>query len=1231
MDTATSMSDTASSEEMAQLRDLVPLHTLPDEALADLLETATFESIARGKMLFREGDTDHEHVYLLEGTITLLTGKAVVDKIEAGSETARFPLAHQLPRNHSARAVSKVRIARFDSRRLSDALARTQTVDYQVADFEEATEDDWMSMLLQSRILQQVPASNIQRVMMNVEQVEVSQGEDLVRQGDPGDYYYMLTEGRAVVLRDSGDGQGPVELATLGPGDAFGEEALLSDNPRNSTITMLQDGLVLRLSKENFLDLIQNPLLERVNMGAARAKVEQGAIWLDLRNSEQYDESHLPSAINLPFESLRYQTSSLSPDRHYVLYSNSGGRAMAGAFLLAERGFDVSVLDGGIDGAAADVRVVEQAAEAADAGSDEAAAADPELQERIREAEMRAQELEERLRDAERHKEDVEVERQQHLQQVSHAVDQARRKLLETEEQKREAQAAQEKAYAEMDRLTSNLEQVESERASLLDRMSEIEGLDKQLQARLAKAERELIGARERAESATTSLEELSDRIAEIQEQRREEREQHARERGELKEEMTALQMELEQAQLDLEELRESRELQAAEGEDVQQLQQRLADGEGALEALQAERDQLRAELEALSQAGESQADASAAALQAELEQLRAQNAELQAQGSAHSEQTAALREAEQRLEGSRAELLALSGERDQDRQALEAANAQLDELRATLQNSQAEREALRAELTASGDNKDALQQAQSRLAELEQTAQRLTAVRSELDDVRAELAAAQAKAAQQAAAAQQELAQLRSEGEALKAQQAEEAQTAAAALEQAQGRIDELSGRLAEDSRQAAQRLEAKQHELDEAHSELEAVKAEAQQALADEQAQARSATSELEAEIERLRGAQQALAAQAAGQTSVDEQSLQQLRDEASELSQRLADRDVTLQAARAEQAELIESLNVANAECERLQLALSERDDDQARLVDLENQVAEALRTHENELLKHEQVQHRLRDELAEENARRLGLEAEVERISAMLPDEDAEARMGALRDEAERLRGALAEREHELEQLRAAQSADTQAAEIEKLRAELDGVREQATRDLAEMREQLAQSEMQRRRLQQADGREAISHEAMRQEIDELKSSLGERQRELAGAEESRHMLEDSLEDANRQLDDLRRELEKAAVEADEAVMSRREAEVARDQLQQALQRLQEDAEEARVIDLRDERLKPITKPIGIDAVTGPGRWVSGIVGAAAAVAALEAVSLLSGRGELFSELLKLTGP
>ena len=396
------MTATLSSEEMARLRGLVPLHTLPEDALDELIEDTVFETVAKGKMLFQQGDTDNENVYLLKGSVALLSGKTVVERVRTGSDTARFPLAHQLPRQYSVRAESKTRIARIDSRRLSDLLARTQKVDYQVADFDAAAEDDWMSMLLQSPVLQQVPPANLQQVIMNVEQVELASGDDLIRQGDPGDFYYMITKGRAVVRRDNGDGKGPCELATLGPGDAFGEEALLSDSPRNSSVTMLQDGEVLRLGKDHFVQLIHNPLLDRIDMPAAQSKVEQGAIWLDLRTSDQYDESHLPGAINYPFESLRYQASSLAPDRHYVLYSNAGGRAMAGAFMLTERGFQVSVLQGG----------VQQAQAAPMPPDEEGADDDAAAQERIRDAEARALALEERLKELQRDQENATAERE---------------------------------------------------------------------------------------------------------------------------------------------------------------------------------------------------------------------------------------------------------------------------------------------------------------------------------------------------------------------------------------------------------------------------------------------------------------------------------------------------------------------------------------------------------------------------------------------------------------------------------------------------------------------------------------------------------------------------------------------------------------------------------------------------------------------------------------------------
>jgi len=299
-----------------------------------------------------------------------------------------------------------------------------------------------------------------------------------------------------------------------------------------------------------------------------------------------------------------------------------------------------------------------------------------------------------------------------------------------------------------------------------------------------------------------------------------------------------------------------------------------------------------------------------------------------------------------------------------------------------------------------------------------------------------------------------------------------------------------------------------------------------------------------------------------------------------------------------------------------------------------------VAEALRTHQQELLAHEQIQQRMQEQLDQAGDRRHSLEEELERLTVLV-EQDAQTSEGDVRAERDTLQAELALRENEVEQLRGvieeyvdqirdAQSDGDGPSEVTALRTELEMVREQAVRDVAQMREQLASAETQKRRLQQADEREAVSHEAMRQKIEELESTIGERQRDLSQAEEAQHMLEDELEDTNRKLDELQRTLERAETEADEAVSTRREAENAREQLQQAMERLQQDAEDDRATDLRDARLQMGSAPIGIDSVTGKGRWLAAVLGAGLAFGALEAVSFATGNGELVSLLLRLTG-
>jgi small-conductance mechanosensitive channel/CRP-like cAMP-binding protein len=81
-------------------------------------------------------------------------------------------------------------------------------------------------------------------------------GENLCRQGEPGDSFYVIREGQVAVLMNGADGQ-TVTAAHLANGAFFGEMSLLTGEPRSGTVTAETDVEVLRVSKQDFAGLLQ--------------------------------------------------------------------------------------------------------------------------------------------------------------------------------------------------------------------------------------------------------------------------------------------------------------------------------------------------------------------------------------------------------------------------------------------------------------------------------------------------------------------------------------------------------------------------------------------------------------------------------------------------------------------------------------------------------------------------------------------------------------------------------------------------------------------------------------------------------------------------------------------------------------------------------------------------------------------------------------------------------------
>jgi rhodanese-related sulfurtransferase len=192
----------------------------------------------------------------------------------------------------------------------------------------------------------QLPSANIGKLLDQVEAIAVWDKEVIIREGDEGDFYYLIESGRAQVTRVVG---GMTKLlAELKSGDVFGEEALISDATRNATVVMKSNGVLLRLKKQVFLELLQEPLLRKIPYLDAQQKVIEGAIWLDVRHPPEYRFDKLPNAINIPLNDVRNAAGNLSKDVTYIAYCQSGRRSAAAAFLLIQAGYKVEVLENGL-------------------------------------------------------------------------------------------------------------------------------------------------------------------------------------------------------------------------------------------------------------------------------------------------------------------------------------------------------------------------------------------------------------------------------------------------------------------------------------------------------------------------------------------------------------------------------------------------------------------------------------------------------------------------------------------------------------------------------------------------------------------------------------------------------------------------------------------------------------------------------------------------------------------
>src|SRR5438477_2675150 len=114
-----------------------------------------------------------------------------------------------------------------------------------------------VDLLRRSDLFRFLPDDHFERICSLLQEERHDVGDLIVKQGDPGNAFYILISGRARVVKSGANNCEEIVLATLRPGDSVGEAALTEGGRRTATVRCSTSVEVLRLDRAEFLALTE--------------------------------------------------------------------------------------------------------------------------------------------------------------------------------------------------------------------------------------------------------------------------------------------------------------------------------------------------------------------------------------------------------------------------------------------------------------------------------------------------------------------------------------------------------------------------------------------------------------------------------------------------------------------------------------------------------------------------------------------------------------------------------------------------------------------------------------------------------------------------------------------------------------------------------------------------------------------------------------------------------------
>jgi putative peptide zinc metalloprotease protein len=261
-------------DRLRLLQGLGFLRTLPAASLDRLAHAARVREVAEGSTIVRQGERGDEFFVVAQGEAVVIVREAgedsLVERKGPGDFFGERALLGSGIRQATIKAVTPMKLLVFDQKAFWNELGGVVAWESQVRAALQERE-----RLRAVPLFSEATPRQLDLLAVKLAVQPFQPGDPLMRQGDRGDAFYIVREGQVDVLaRENGRSR---RLSVLGPGEYFGEIALLRDQPRMATVRGKTAGSVWRLERQDFRDLLGRYLdLDAQLLGIADARVPRG-------------------------------------------------------------------------------------------------------------------------------------------------------------------------------------------------------------------------------------------------------------------------------------------------------------------------------------------------------------------------------------------------------------------------------------------------------------------------------------------------------------------------------------------------------------------------------------------------------------------------------------------------------------------------------------------------------------------------------------------------------------------------------------------------------------------------------------------------------------------------------------------------------------------------------------------------------------------------------------------